>query len=707
MDRERRQRSHCLFYINVISKVIIEERVNEFTFGWQWGKPLGGLKKSVHDATCVVFAQQTTDPNEVDALNRLIDYWNLRDNLNITNDPCIQNAAWANKQANPRVACDCSNNTCHITHLKIHALDISGELPSELFVLKELMNLDFGKNVLNGAIPAEIERLSNMQHLDFGSNNFIGPLPTSLGKLTSLQELYINSSGVSGRIPQEFANLKSLRTLWASDNLFTGKLPDFFGTLTKLRNLRLQGTLLEGPIPSSFSALKKLGDLTRMFSEKCRYTSSSGMFADPHDFEKLSTLGTNSRPTGKLLPVARTGFEFQQINRSNSRLISRFSFITISVSSILYHFGLRFIMMGSVKLILVHQNHSTFIPMMNHVQLVYLVLLEEVLAIYVRYLGSNNLNGQLPANIIGPNLIAIDVSFNPLSGNLPQNSMRVGLSMNAVGTSINANNLQGASKLISSAATKFHQKHFSVKCGGTDQTSASGIEYEGDLESMGAASLYTSSDNLWAVSNTGNFISNPNGQQYLTQTGSQITGTLDSELYKTARISPSSLRYYGLGLQNGRYSVELHFAEIGMDDSHSWKGLGRRLFDVYIQGEIVLKDFNIKNEAGGSKKALIKTFEANVTNTIMDIHFFWAGKGTCCIPYQGTYGPLVSAIHVSQVSDGAGSSKKDKKRVGKLVGISMACVAGLVIISSVFYLWWIKEDSSQHMRIYTGHPGND
>ena len=37
----------------------------------------------------------------------------------------------------------------------------------------------------------------------------------------------------------------------------------------------------------------------------------------------------------------------------------------------------------------------------------------------------------------------------------------------------------------------------------------------------------------------------------------------------------------------------------------------------------------------------------------------------------------------------------------------MACVAGLVIISSVFYLWWIKEDSSQHMRIYTGHPGND
>ncbi|KAI9378049.1 hypothetical protein POPTR_018G026800v4 [Populus trichocarpa] len=645
------------------------------------------MEKTPRRLKKVVFAQQTTDPNEVDALNRLIDYWNLRDKLNITNDPCIQNAAWAKKQANPRVACNCSSNPCHITHLKIHALDISGELPSELFVLKELMNLDFGKNVLNGAIPAEIERLSNMQYLnlginnftgvvpqelgnltklitlDFGSNNFIGPLPTSLGKLTSLQELYINSSGVSGRIPQEFANLKSLRTLWASDNLFTGKLPAFFGNLTKLRNLRLQGTLLEGPIPSSFSALKKLGDLR--IGDLNGEDSSLEFLLDQKNLTIL--ILRNCLLSGQIPDQLGNFSQLQELDLSFNKLTG--------------------------------QIPDSF---------------QDLASLHYLYLGSNNLSGQLPANIIGLNLIAIDVSFNPLSGNLPQNSMRVGLSMNAVGTSINANNLQGkASGMLQclkadfKCSNKVPSKTFSVKCGGTAKTSASGIEYEGDFESMGAASLYTSSDNLWAVSNTGNFISNPNGPQYLTQTGSQITGTLDSELYKTARISPSSLRYYGLGLKNGRYSVELHFAEIGMDDSHSWKGLGRRLFDIYIQGEIVLKDFNIKNEAGGSKKALIKTFEANVTNTIMDIHFFWAGKGTCCIPYQGTYGPLVSAIHVSQVSDGAGSSKRDKKRVGKLVGISMACVAGLVIISSVFYLWWIKEDSSQHMRIYTGHPGND
>ena len=68
----------------------------------------------------------------------------------------------------------------------------------------------------------------------------------------------------------------------------------------------------------------------------------------------------------------------------------------------------------------------------------------------------------------------------------------------------------------------------------------------------------------------------------------------------------------------------------------------------FEKGERVIQDFNIMNEAHGPKRALVKLFETNVTNTIIDIHLMWAGKGTCCIPVQSTFGPLVSAIHVSQ-----------------------------------------------------------
>ncbi|KAJ9167731.1 hypothetical protein P3X46_019335 [Hevea brasiliensis] len=632
-----------------------------------------------------VVSAQRTDPNEVAALSKMIDYWNLRGKLNITTDPCAQNAIWSNEDANPRIACDCLGNTCHITHLKIYALDIAGEIPSDLFVLKELMDLNLGQNVLNGSIPPEIGQLSNMQYLSLGinnltgpvppelgnltkllslsfsSNNFFGPLPIALGNLTSLQQLYIDSSGVSGQIPQEFANLKSLQILWASDNLFNGKLPDFFGTLAKLRVLRLQGTLLEGPIPSSFSALNNLEDL--------RIGDLSG---------------------------EDSSLEFLKTQKNLSILVLRNCLISGEIPEQLGTFS-------KFKLL-----DLSFNKLSGHIPASF----QDLVSLQYMYLGNNNLSGELPANIIGPQLTAIDVSFNPLSGNLPQNFVKVGSSMIVVGTSINANGLQdskvsGMLRCLQAdlkCSNEVPSSSFSIKCGGTGQTSASGIEYDDDSEILGAASLQTSSDNFWAVSNVGNFISNPS-PGYIAQTDSQITETLDSELYKKARISPSSLRYYGLGLKNGRYNIELHFAEIVMDDvTQSWKGLGRRLFDVYIQGNRVLQDFNIQKEAGGSKRAMIKKFEANVTNTIMDIHFFWAGKGTCCIPFQSTYGPLVSAIHVSQVSDDTESSKRDMKQVAKLVGVAVGCAAGLVIISSVFYLWW-KRDSPKHIKIQRGPPG--
>ena len=59
-----------------------------------------------------------------------------------------------------------------------------------------------------------------------------------------------------------------------------------------------------------------------------------------------------------------------------------------------------------------------------------------------------------------------------------------------------------------------------------------------------------------------------------------------------------------------------------------------------------MKDFDISKEAGEVEKAIRKIFKANVSENYLEIHLFWAGKGTCCIPVQGCYGPLISAIHV-------------------------------------------------------------
>lgn len=61
---------------------------------------------------------------------------------------------------------------------------------------------------------------------------------------------------------------------------------------------------------------------------------------------------------------------------------------------------------------------------------------------------------------------------------------------------------------------------------------------------------------------------------------------------------------------------------------------------------LVVKDFIIANEAKGVGKAVIRQFRAIVTSNILEIRFYWAGKGTTSIPYNSKYGPLISAISV-------------------------------------------------------------
>ncbi|CAH9144712.1 unnamed protein product [Cuscuta epithymum] len=623
-----------------------------------------------------VAAQPITDPKEVDAIKKIVDHWNLSSKVNLNElDPCNQTAAWASEQANPRIACDCSATICHITHLKIYALDIMGEIPRELFVLKELMDLNLGQNVLNGSIPAEIGQLSKMQYLSlginnltgqvphelgnlsslislsFGSNNLHGSLPPELGNITSIEELYIDSSGVTGSIPQELSKLKSLKILWASDNRFTGKLPEFIGSLRDLTVLRLEGTLMEGPIPRSYGALTKLDDLR---IGDLSHTDSSLSFTE--NLTSLSILSLRNCGISGRLPEWLSSFtNLKSLDLSFNKLTGE-----------------------------IPKSYKDF------ASLEYL------------YLGSNDLSGELPTNITNPKLIALDISFNLIYGTIPAN--KLASSVNAVGTMITGErSLDNSLCLIKNAVCtqKASASSFSINCGGKQTVSVSGTQFDDDSETLGPASYYMGSNEHWSVSSSGIFIHNPNGPIYTAQTDSQITHTLDSELYKTARISPTSLRYYGLGLKNGIYSIDLHFSEIQMDDSQdSWKGLGRRLFDIYIQGERVVQDFNVKEEARGSKKALLKNFRANVTNNVLDIHFFWAGKGTCCIPFQSTFGPIVSAIHVSQVYDDEtsdGSKSSNKRHVGKIVGIVLGSVVTMLVVFSVLYLWWAKQKTPSHI----------
>lgn len=99
---------------------------------------------------------------------------------------------------------------------------------------------------------------------------------------------------------------------------------------------------------------------------------------------------------------------------------------------------------------------------------------------------------------------------------------------------------------------------------------------------LGPASFFVSKTQRWAVSNVGLFTGS-NSNQYIATSVTRFANTSDSELFQSARLSASSLRYFGLGLENGGYSVTVQFGEIQIQGSNTWGSLGRRLFDIYVQ----------------------------------------------------------------------------------------------------------------------------
>ncbi|KAG6642584.1 hypothetical protein CIPAW_09G150300 [Carya illinoinensis] len=512
---------------------------------------------------------------------------------------------------NPSITCDCTyenGSTCHITQMRFYALDIRGVIPEDIVALKYLTFLKIDQNFLTGTLPAFIGNLSKLQILSIalnafhgtipkelgnlkeltilsiGHNNFSGTLPPELGNLVKLKEIYIDSVGLVGEFPSTFAKLRNMEVLWASDTPLSGKIPEFVGSWTRLKQLRFQGNSFEGPIPSSFSMLISLNSLR--ISDLYNVSSSLDFITSLKNLTDLVL--RNALISGTIPSNIGEHQSLQILDLSFNNLTGRIPSALFNMSSLTYLF-----------------------------------------------LGNNSLSGPLPRQK-SETLQNIDLSYNDISGSFPSWVTTSGLQLNLV-----ANNfIFGSSNKSAFPGLNCLQKNFpcyrnsplyanfSIKCGDRTMRTADGTVYEAENASLGPASFYVTSFDKWAVSNVGLF-SDRSEPSYLQTTYAQVTRTNTPELFQRSRISPGSLRYYGLGLENGPYTVSMLFAETGFTDrsSQTSKSLGRRVFDIYIQGSLRQKDFDISKEAGGVEIALEKVFNAIVSENYLEVHLFWAGKG--------------------------------------------------------------------------------
>lgn len=118
-----------------------------------------------------------------------------------------------------------------------------------------------------------------------------------------------------------------------------------------------------------------------------------------------------------------------------------------------------------------------------------------------------------------------------------------------------------------------------INCGGV-KTDVDGNQYEEDSQRNAPAHFIASAEK-WAFSSTGRF-TGESGLPYVVQNSTTMDGSYP-EFYQSARVSPVSLRYYGLCLREGSYKVQLHFAEVMFTNDQTFDSLGRRIFNVSIQ----------------------------------------------------------------------------------------------------------------------------
>ncbi|XP_058071873.1 probable LRR receptor-like serine/threonine-protein kinase At1g56140 isoform X7 [Magnolia sinica] len=621
----------------------------------------------------------------------------------------------------------------HLRHLDISYNNFNGSLPHEIGTLPNLEYLDISRAGFKGLLPPELGNLSRLQQLDISSNGFNGLLPPELGNLSSLQELYMSGIGLSGEIPSTFAKLRNIKIWWASgsqltkipnfignwnltdldvsNNSMTGPLPAFIANMTSMLSLDVSENYMTGPLPAF------IGNLTSLTS----LDISSNNFNDslPPELGNLTSLqellASDNNFTGKipdfigswaLTDLSMQGNAFEGPLPSSFSNLTSLNYLRLSdVSN--GSSSLNFIENMTSLCILVLRNNMLFgtIPStigkhqsLKHMDLSFNNLsgpippsLFNISSLVNLFLGNNSLSGTLPFQKSNT-LLNIDLSYNQLSGSFPRWVLDGGPNLNLVANSfvvdssnsrdLSLNCLQRSSSCYQNSQ---YDSSFAIRCGGPSMK-INDTEYEGDKEPLGPVSYKVASTEKWAVSNVGKFTDYQSSDTTYSREIKDVPNTADAWLVQYARISPGSLRYYGLGLENGNYTVNLKFAETEFPDSKTGKSVGKRVFDIYLQGNLAWKDFDIKKEAGIAFKGIEKTQWVMVYEHILEIHLLWAGKGTCCIPTRGTYGPAISAIHVTPNFKPTVGARRKKNKIALAVEILASVVLSIVSVS-VFLIW--------------------
>ncbi|KAK2384387.1 putative leucine-rich repeat receptor serine/threonine-protein kinase [Trifolium repens] len=632
------------------------------------------------------YAESKLPQLEIDALEEITStmgatYWKFDgDSCQIKMFGLTQNSPDGSES---NIDCDCSsvNDTfCHVVRIIFKGYNLPGTLPPQLVKLPYLKEIDFALNYLNGTIPKEwasieltsisllVNRLSGeipkelgnittLTYLNLEANQFVGLVPSELGSLSNLQSLILSSNKLSGNLPVAFAKLHNLTDFRINDNNFNGKIPSFIPNWQQLQRLEMHASGLEGPIPSTISLLTNLSQL--------RISDING---PSQDFPILSNMSgmirvilRNCNITGKIPSYFWTMKSLEMLDLSFNNLF------------------------GEIPA-MVHVRHLRFV-----------------------FLTGNKLSGNVPDSILmdGSN---VDLSYNNFTWQGPGKptcGSYLNLNLNLFRSSSGTNALQGVLPCSETFTCPRYSSCLHVNCGGNNiqvRENGKNILYIGDGDvTGGVAKSYIDDENHWGFSSTGDFMDDGDSQNTRYSRSLSSSSMLLSEIYTTARAAPISLTYFQYCLESGKYTVHLHFAEIQFTNDKTYRSLGKRLFDIYVQGILVWKDFNIEDESHlAQKPRILSANNVTVTDGILEIRFYWAGKGTTRIPISGVYGPLISAFSIVSDSKPCSDQKNGSRNLVIGLGFGVTAVCLVLIVVGIFWRKGYFKGISRKEKVFKG-----
>lgn len=142
--------------------------------------------------------------------------------------------------------------------LALHENQLTGSLPSEICDLAGLAYLSVNTNKLSGDLPSNLGNMVAMNTLSLYENEFTGSIPASIGKMQQMVYFSTWTCKMSGPIPAEIGNCTMLESLWLFGNKHDGQIPASIGNLKNLVNLYIRENDFSGTIP------KELGNCTKL-----------------------------------------------------------------------------------------------------------------------------------------------------------------------------------------------------------------------------------------------------------------------------------------------------------------------------------------------------------------------------------------------------------------------------------------------------------